>query len=44
LIVTVILNIILDILFIAIMDYGISGAAIATVISQFISFILCFFM
>jgi MATE efflux family protein len=43
LIVTVILNIILDILFIAIMDYGISGAAIATVISQFISFILCFF-
>ena len=43
LIVTVILNIILDILFIAIIDYGISGAAIATVISQFISFILCFF-
>ncbi|MCY7007523.1 MATE family efflux transporter [Fusobacterium simiae] len=43
LIVTVILNIILDIFFIAIMNYGISGAAIATVISQFISFILCFF-
>ncbi|WP_229050259.1 MATE family efflux transporter [Fusobacterium sp. 1001295B_180824_G3] len=44
LIVTVILNIILDIFFIAIMNYGISGAAIATVISQFISFILCFFL
>ena len=43
LIITVILNIILDIFFIAVMNYGISGAAIATIISQFISFILCFF-
>jgi len=44
LIITVILNIILDIFFIAVMNYGISGAAIATVISQFISFITCFFI
>ena len=41
LITAVILNIILDIFFVAVLNSGVAGAAIATVISQFISFFLC---
>ena len=41
LITAVILNIILDIFFVAILNSGVAGAAIATVISQFVSFFLC---
>lgn len=36
-----ILNIILDIIFVAVLDFGAGGAALATVISQGISFISC---
>ena len=43
LITSVILNIILDIFFVAVLNSGVAGAAIATVISQFISFFLCLF-
>ena len=43
LIIAVILNIILDIFFVATMNYGVAGAAVATVISQFVSFFLCLF-
>ena len=35
------LNIILDITFVAVVHMGIAGAAIATVISQFFSWIAC---
>jgi len=41
LIVSSLVNIVLDILFIAVFGMGISGAAYATIISQFISVILC---
>lgn len=37
-----VINVILEILFVAILDFGISGSAIATVIAQFISAILGF--
>ena len=40
---SVILNIILDIFFVAVLNSGVAGAAIATVISQFVSFFLCLF-
>ena len=43
LITAVILNIILDIFFVAVLNSGVAGAAIATVISQFVSFFLCLF-
>ena len=43
LITSVILNIILDIFFVAVLNSGVAGAAIATVISQFVSFFLCLF-
>lgn len=36
-----ILNIVLDLLFIAVLNQGVKGAAIATVLSQIVSFILC---
>ncbi|TAH74977.1 MAG: MATE family efflux transporter [Anaerolineaceae bacterium] len=42
LITAAIINTVLDILFIAVFDFGIAGAAVATVISQFISAILGF--
>lgn len=42
LIISTILNIILDIAFIAIFKWGVAGAAIATVIAQLISAIACF--
>lgn len=42
LIVAAIINVVLDILFIAVYDFGIAGAAIATVISQFVSAFLAF--
>ena len=42
LIIAAVLNVVLDILFVAIYDFGIAGAAIATVISQFVSAILSF--
>ncbi|NLJ91314.1 MAG: MATE family efflux transporter [Clostridiales bacterium] len=42
LIVAAITNIILDILFVAVLDFGVGGAAIATIISQFLSAILGF--
>lgn len=43
LIMSAILNIFLDLLFIAVFKWGIPGAALATVISQGVSGILCFF-
>jgi len=36
------INVVLDILFVAVFDFGVGGAAIATVISQFVSAILGF--
>ena len=42
LIVAAIINIVLDILFVAVFDFGVGGAAIATVLSQFVSGILGF--
>lgn len=42
LIVSAVLNIVLDLLFVAVFGWGIEGAAIATVIAQFVSVILCF--
>jgi putative MATE family efflux protein len=42
LIISAIVNVVLDLLFVAVLGFGISGAAIATVISQFISAILAF--
>ena len=36
------INVVLDILFVAVYDFGIGGAAIATIISQFVSAILAF--
>lgn len=42
LIITAITNIILDILFVAVFGFGVGGAALATVISQFLSAILAF--
>lgn len=42
LIIAAILNVILDILFVAVFDFGVGGAAVATVISQFVSAILAF--
>ena len=42
LITAAILNTVLDILFVAVFDFGIAGAAVATVISQFVSAILGF--
>lgn len=42
LVVAAIINVVLDILFVAVFDFGIGGAAIATVISQFVSAILGF--
>ena len=34
-------NVVLDLLFVAVFDWGVAGAAIATVISQGLSFVLC---
>lgn len=42
LIISAIINVVLDLLFVAVLGYGIGGAAIATVISQFVSAILAF--
>lgn len=42
LIIAATLNVVLDILFVAIFNFGVGGAAMATVISQFISAILAF--
>ena len=42
LITSAIINVVLDLLFVAVFDFGVSGAAIATVISQFVSAILSF--
>lgn len=42
LIIAAIINVVLDILFVAVFDFGIGGAALATVISQFVSAILGF--
>jgi len=42
LIIAAIINVVLDLLFVAVLGYGIGGAAIATVISQFVSAILGF--
>ncbi|MDF2543842.1 MAG: efflux family protein [Herbinix sp.] len=42
LIISSIINVILEILFVAVLDFGIGGAAIATVIAQFVSAILAF--
>ena len=42
LIIAAITNVVLDILFVAVFDFGVAGAALATVISQFLSAILGF--
>jgi len=42
LIIAAIINVVLDLLFVAVLGFGIGGAAIATVISQFVSAILGF--
>ena len=42
LIISSVLNIFLDILFISVFNMGVKGSAIATVLSQFISTVLCF--
>ncbi|WP_347477098.1 MATE family efflux transporter [Clostridium sp. Marseille-P299] len=42
LIISAITNVVLDLLFVAVFDFGIAGAAVATVISQFVSAILSF--
>lgn len=42
LIIAAIINVVLDLLFVAVFDFGVGGAAIATVFSQFISAILGF--
>ena len=42
LIISSIVNVVLEILFVAVLDFGIAGAAIATVISQFVSAVLAF--
>ena len=42
LIIASIINVVLDILLVAVYDFGIAGAAIATVISQFVSLLLAF--
>lgn len=42
LIIASIINVVLDILFVAVLDFGIGGAAMATVISQFVSATLAF--
>lgn len=42
LILSAITNVVLDLLFVAVLGYGIGGAAVATVISQFLSAILSF--
>ena len=42
LITAAIINVVLDILFVAVLDFGVGGAAIATTISQFVSAILGF--
>ena len=41
LIISTVINIVLDILFVCVFSYGIRGAALATVISQFLSVLLC---
>lgn len=43
LIISALLNIVLDLIFIAVLNWGIPGAAYATVISQGVSGVLCFF-
>lgn len=43
LILSSVVNIVLDLLFVAVLGFGVGAAALATVISQFISAILCFF-
>lgn len=42
LIIAAIINVVLDLLLVAVFDFGVGGAAIATVISQFVSAILAF--
>jgi len=42
LIIAAIINVVLDILFVAVFGFGIEGAALATVISQFVSAVLAF--
>ena len=43
LVLSAVLNIILDLLFIAVFDFGVKGAASATVIAQAVSMVLCWF-
>ena len=43
LIVSSILNVVLDLLFVAVFKYGVAGAAIATIISQSVSVVLAFY-
>lgn len=42
LIISAVLNIVLDLVFVCVFDWGVSGAAIATVLAQLISAIVCF--
>ena len=41
LIISSIINVVLDLLFVAVLGYGVASAALATIISQFVSAILC---
>lgn len=42
LVISSVVNVVLDLLFVAVLKFGVGSAALATVISQFISAILCF--
>ncbi|MEG1947781.1 MAG: MATE family efflux transporter [Lachnospiraceae bacterium] len=42
LIISSVLNVVLDLLFVAVLDFGVGAAAAATIISQFVSAVLCF--
>lgn len=39
-----VVNVVLDLLFVLVFDWGVQGAAIATVIAQIVSFLVCFFV
>lgn len=43
LIISSVLNVVLDLLFVVVFDFGVGGAALATTISQTFSFVLCLF-
>lgn len=40
--VSAVMNLVLDVLFVAVFDWGVAGAAVATVLSQFVCVVVCF--